>query len=124
MNWRSSRPRPAPSAVRIANSRCRVSARASSRFARLAQAISSTNPTAACSTQMARLALPTISCCTGFICRTWPPPGFAVFAAASLGGGANTWFFAPTRSPQFWMSAVSSVFAACSVTPSFKRPIR
>ena len=46
MNWRSSRPRPAPSAVRTANSRWRVSARASSRFARFAHAISSTNPTA------------------------------------------------------------------------------
>ena len=49
---RTSRPRPAPSAVSTANSRWRVSARASSRFATLAQAMSSTNPTAACNTQI------------------------------------------------------------------------
>ena len=39
-NWRITRPRPAPSARRIAISRCRVVARASSRFATLAHAIS------------------------------------------------------------------------------------
>ncbi len=45
-NWRMMRPRPAPRAVRTAISRLRPVARASSRFAMLAQAISSTHPTA------------------------------------------------------------------------------
>ena len=40
------RQRPEPSAMRIEISRDRPSARASSRFARFAQAINSTNPTA------------------------------------------------------------------------------
>ena len=47
MNCRISRPRPAPSAARNASSLCRPSARISSRLARFAQAMSSTNPTAA-----------------------------------------------------------------------------
>src|ERR1051325_2012008 len=42
----TSRPRPAPSAARSANSRVREAARASSRLATLAQAINKTNPTA------------------------------------------------------------------------------
>ena len=44
--WRSSRPRSAPSAVRSPSSRCRTVLRASSRFATLTQAISSTRTTA------------------------------------------------------------------------------
>ena len=47
------RPRPAPSAVRSANSLRRVVPRASSRLATLTQAISSRNPTAPISTQSA-----------------------------------------------------------------------
>ena len=43
---RTMRPRPAPSAARIAASRPRAAARASSRFAVLAQAIRSSSPTA------------------------------------------------------------------------------
>ena len=46
-SWRSRRIRDAPSALRIATSLCRAMARESSRFATLAQAISSTSPTAA-----------------------------------------------------------------------------
>lgn len=56
--------RPAPSAVRIANSRWRDSARASSRFARFAHAISSTNPTAPWSTQSDVRIPPTMSSCS------------------------------------------------------------
>ncbi len=56
---RASRQRPAPIAVRIAISRCRAVARASSRLARLAQAISSTKPTAPMSTSSAGRILPT-----------------------------------------------------------------
>ena len=49
-SWRTSRPRPAPSAARIASSRLRRSMRDSIRLATLAQAISSTQPTAPSST--------------------------------------------------------------------------
>ena len=45
-NWRTMRPRPAPIAARMANSRLRPVARTSSRLATLAHAISSTSPTA------------------------------------------------------------------------------
>ena len=45
-SWRTMRPRPAPMAERMAISRERPVARASSRLATLAQAISSTQPTA------------------------------------------------------------------------------
>ena len=44
-SWRTSRERPAPRAMRTANSRCRAAPRARSRFATLAQAISNTRPT-------------------------------------------------------------------------------
>ena len=44
--WRTSRPRPAPSAVRTPTSRSRAALRASSRFATLTQATSSTSTTA------------------------------------------------------------------------------
>lgn len=44
---RINRPRPAPSAIRTADSRLRAEARASRRLARFAQTINSTNPTAA-----------------------------------------------------------------------------
>ena len=46
MSWRTSRQRPAPSAARMPTSRSRAVARASSRFATFAHAISSTMPTA------------------------------------------------------------------------------
>ena len=45
-NWRINARRVAPSAIRVAISRWRPEARASSRFATLAQAISNTRPTA------------------------------------------------------------------------------
>ena len=105
MNCRSSRPRLAPSAVRTANSRCRASARASSRLARFAHAISSTRPTAACSTQIARLALAEDL----VLQRLHLKDVAAVLRAAGRRRGSC----APVRSPQFWMSASSSVCAAC-----------
>ena len=52
-NWRIKRARSAPRAMRIAISRCRDAARARSRFATLAQAIKSTNPTTPISTSSA-----------------------------------------------------------------------
>ena len=60
-NWRTTRAAPAPRAVRTAISRWRASARASSRFATLAHAISSRNPTAPNSSQMVRRTPPTTS---------------------------------------------------------------
>ena len=74
-NCRSSRQRPAPSADRIANSFCRDSARASSRLARLAHAISSTNATAPCSTNSAVRMPPTRSSCSPS--SRMPVPGLA-----------------------------------------------
>ena len=59
------RPRLAPSAVRSAISLRRDAARASSRFATLAHAISSTRPTAPSRTKSARPVSPTISSCSG-----------------------------------------------------------
>ena len=44
----------------------------------------------------------------------------------SAADAAKTWSLVPTptRSPQFCISAFSSVCAACGLTPSFNRPIR
>ena len=51
--WRTRRPRDAPSDKRTASSFCRMNARAMSRLATLAQAMSSTSPTMAMSTMRA-----------------------------------------------------------------------
>jgi hypothetical protein len=59
------RARPAPSATRSAISRCRPSDRASSRFATFAQAMSSTNATAAESTNSGRRTDPAIASASG-----------------------------------------------------------
>ena len=72
--WRSSRRRPAPSAARIASSRCLEAARVSSRFATLAQAISRTKHTAPSRMISGRLTSPTISSCSGT--RRIPIPAF------------------------------------------------
>ena len=61
MNCRARRLRFAPSAARIAVSRCRVDARARSRFARLTHAMSSTNPTAASIVSSNGSSCPTVS---------------------------------------------------------------
>ena len=73
-NCRTSRARPAPSADRTATSRVRDCARASSRFATLTQAISSTKVTAPSSTSSAGRTLRTIRSCSGTArrsCRRW-----------------------------------------------------
>ena len=57
-SWRISRPRPAPSALRMANSLLRAAARASSRFERFTQTISRIRPTAHQSTISDRRNLP------------------------------------------------------------------
>ena len=56
--WRTSRPLPAPKALRIASSFCRVVLRASNRLDRFAQTISITTPTANASTVSAGRSLP------------------------------------------------------------------
>ena len=61
-NWRTSRPRPAPSAARTASSRWRAVARASRRLATFAQAMRSTKATAPASTKSAGRMSP-VSCC-------------------------------------------------------------
>ena len=62
---RTRRIRPAPTAARTTSSRPRADARASSRFATFAHAISNTNATAASSTNSVCLVSPTTISCTG-----------------------------------------------------------
>ena len=64
-NWRVTRERLAPSASRSAISFCRTAARASSRFATLAQAMRRTNPTAPSKMRSAGLMSPTTSSWSG-----------------------------------------------------------
>src|SRR6267142_7193425 len=103
---RSSRPRLAPRAIRSTNSRLRDPARAITKFARFAQTMSSTNPTAACRTQIGRLAFPTIASCNA---RNW-----RVWSTECRGRFVGTWSVVPTRSPQFSRNARSSVCAHLS----------
>ena len=99
-----SRARVAPSAIRTANSRLRTDARASSRFARFAQTISSTKPTAAQSTKSDRRMRP-LTCS---------------FRSVSV---------APQRPQSLCslnrrgISAANSARASGSVTPGRSRPI-
>ena len=86
------------------------------RFARFAQTISRTSPTAACSTQIARPASPTIASCSGCSLERVVFRARRVFRRDMALG-------APARSPQFSRKAFSSVCAACGVTPSFSRPM-
>jgi hypothetical protein len=65
ISWRSSRPRPAPSAVRRAISRRRASDRAMRRLATLAHAISSTKATAAIRVSSAGFSVPNSSTSSG-----------------------------------------------------------
>ena len=64
-SWRTSRIRPAPTAARTTISRPRAEARASSRLATLAQAISSTKATAPSSTNSVCRVSPTTASCSG-----------------------------------------------------------
>ena len=67
-NWRMSLARPAPSAVRMANSLLRADARASARFDRFTQTMSKISPTADHSTMSDRRSLPLT---WSFNDRTW-----------------------------------------------------
>ena len=73
-NWRMMRARLAPSATRTAISRPRPAARASNRFATLAHAIKSTNPTAPSRTSKVGRKSPTNSSCAP--ARRMPMPAF------------------------------------------------
>ena len=64
-SWRTMRPRLAPSAARIASSFCRLTPRDSSRFATLAQAMSSTQATAPMRSASERRTPPTTCSCSG-----------------------------------------------------------
>ena len=64
-SWRTSTPRPAPSAARIASSRARTVARAISRLATFATTISSTQSTAPSSTISGVRADRTSTSCSG-----------------------------------------------------------
>ena len=83
------RPRPAPSARRIAVSRRRDVARASSRFDTFAHAISSTRPTAPTSTSSAGFVSPTTASCTP-ASRTRQPLFVSGYAASSCALSAST----------------------------------
>ena len=69
---RTSRQRPEPSAARIADSRARLSARASARLATFAHTISSRNAVAAETTFSAGRTSPTMSSISGLRYRKWP----------------------------------------------------
>ena len=71
-SWRTSRPRPAPSAARMANSRSRRSIRASVRLATLAQASSSTRPVVPSSSHRIGRAFTVSAASTGAV-RAWKP---------------------------------------------------
>ncbi len=74
-NWRTTRKRLAPIAARTAISRCRPSARDSSRFATFVQAISSTMPTAATRMPSVVRTFPTTCSSSGTIENVNPPFG-------------------------------------------------
>ena len=100
----SRRRRPAPRAVRIATSFCRVAVRARSRLERLAQTISITIPTAPASTQTASRTRP-LTCSASGLTLPWKP----------LRSGCSA---------TIWPAIVLISARACStVTPGLSRPI-
>ena len=104
-NCRTSRQRPAPKAVRTAISCCRPAARASNRFATLAQAMSSTNATAPAKIKSDARIFATRSSLSGRICAS----SFLLSSSGSRG--------------RLRTMVSSSAFACCGETPAFKRPI-
>ena len=100
-NWRNISQRPAPRAVRSAISSRREAARASSMWLTLAQAISSTKPTAPRSTSRAGRMSPTTFSRSERTCMSWLVPG-------------------NSRSSRLVMVAISA-WACSRVTPGFNR---
>ena len=103
-SWRTIRPRPAPIAARIAISRDRTPARASSRLATFAQAMSSTAVTAPSRIRSAGRTLRTMIRCIGSTVKL--PLG------ASMPGNLRLYSSA---------ARVMPAFAACSETPGLSR---
>ena len=103
-SWRTMRLRPAPMAERMAISRARPVARASSRLATFAQAISSTQPTAPNRTKSAARTLRTMSCCIGS-------------AVKLMFGSMLPGYRRLNSSP----ASLRAAFAALSETPGFRR---
>ena len=105
-SWRMTRRRPAPSAARMASSRVRTVARASSRLATLAQQMRSTKPTTARkSIDVSRSSRPTSASCSGSSATPRP---------VLVSGNSRA-------SPP--ATAAKSARAASSVTPGFIRPM-
>jgi hypothetical protein len=103
-SWRTSRPLPAPNATRTATSRSRAAARASSRLATFAQAMSSTSPTAPLKTRSAGRTSPTRS---SFIATT---------------SDCSVAFVSGYCSASRFSTPASSAPACCTVTPGLSRP--
>ena len=102
---RITRRRPAPSADRIASSRVRTVARASSKLATFAQHISSTNPTTPRnSIDVKRRSLPITASCIGSIVTLRP------------------WLVVGNSRASAEATAPRSEVAASNVTPGFNRP--
>ena len=105
-SWLASRPRPAPSAARIASSARRPSPRINSRFATLAVAMSRTNATAARSASIAGLVSPTMTLWNG---RTIGVNPFGTFLVPRVSNSR--------------VRDVSSAVAWSIVTPGLSRAI-
>ena len=104
ISWRTSRPRPAPSALRIAISVSRADARTSRRFATLAHAINRTSTTAAKMTYKGFFRSPTVHSCTLTICAR------------------RSRYISGNRCSMDCEISRTSLFAASIETPSFTRP--
>ncbi len=105
-----SRPRPAPSDRRTAISFCRAAARASSRFATLAHAISSTRPTIVISTPPALTMLSR-------------KPGLIVACASGTSVTLRPWFSFGYSCSSWRAIVFRFASACCTETPGFSRPV-
>ena len=108
-------PRLAPSAVRTANSCCRVSARTRHRFATLAHAMSSTMPTVPNTIQSRRLTSPMMSSDSG--CTFGPSFKPSYCARVNPGGSGNA-------SGTSGSIRATSALAWATVMPGFSRATR
>jgi hypothetical protein len=120
-SWRTMRPRPAPSAARIASSLWRAVPRASCRCATLTHAISRTSPTAASSVQSAGRTSSKSLSSSGTSVAVWPlfvsgywssscrsMPTTSARACATVAPGASR---ASRRAP-VWFARLSQTFSA------------
>ena len=110
-SWRSTRPRPAPSARRTLISRCRCAPRASSRLAMLAQASSSTRPVSDSSTY------------TGFLNMRAAKPRPRLPSSSSTRGNVSPAFTVIVPRMADARSTFNAACACASETPGLMRPI-